>query len=475
MIFNSIEFIVFFIVFFISYWFLFREKLKQQNLLILIGSYVFYAHWNLTFLALIILSSFIGFFLGKQINNSADTKKKKLFLYIGISYGLGLLFFFKYYNFFISSFIELFLEFGITLHLHTLKIILPLGISFYTFKLISYLIDIYKEKIEACNNWIVYFSYIAFFPCLASGPIDRAKTLIPQLEKNRIFTYDKVSDGFRQILWGTFKKVVIADNCATFTNFIFENNQQLPASSLLLGAFFYTIQIYADFSGYSDMAIGISRLLGFEVTKNFDYPFFSRNIVEFWRKWHISLTSWMTEYVFTPLTIAFRDWGKLGITFAVMINFLLIGIWHGANWTYIFFGLIHGCLFLPIILKPKSKKKTESNIKILTEIFITFFIAMLIFILFRAETVGDALSYYSNLISLSLFSFPILPFKEAPVTLLFITLFIIVECIQKNKHHGLQLDHIKKPYMRLCIYYILIFCIILFGNTESNQFIYFKF
>ena len=475
MIFNSIEFIVFFIVFFVSYWFIFKGKLKQQNLLILIGSYFFYAYWDWRFLSLIVVSSLIGFYLGKLINNSSNTKIKRRLLFIGIFQGLCVLFFFKYYNFFISSFVELFSKLDITINLHTLKIILPIGISFYTFKILSYLIDIYKGKVEACNDWIAFFSYVAFFPCLTSGPIDKAKKLIPQLMNKRIFVYDQASDGLRQILWGLFKKIVIADNCATLTNYIFENHHILPASSLLIGVFFYAIQLYADFSGYTDMAIGVAKLLGFEITKNFDFPYFSKNIAEFWRKWHISLTSWMTEYVFTPLNIAFRDWGKLGIVSAVLINFLIIGTWHGANWTFIIFGLLHGLLFLSVILRP-AKKKKKSDVVNLLKISTTFFVVMLTLVFFRVDSINDALSYYYNLLSPSLFSFPVLPYrKSALITLIFIILFIIVEWIQKDKHHGLQLNHIKNSFMRLSIYYILIFCIILFGNTDSNQFIYFNF
>ena len=234
-----------------------------------------------------------------------------------------------------------------------------LGISFFTFRTLSYLLDIDKGKIKAEKNWVVFFAYVSFFPSILSGPIDRAKNLIPQLEKKRAFDYNQAIDGLRQILWGLFKKIVIADNCAPFVNQIFNNYQSYPSSSLLLGAFFYAIQIYADFSGYSDMAIGISRLMGFNITKNFDFPFFAQNIAEYWRKWHMSLTSWLTDYVFTPLSIAFRDYGKWGLTFAIIINFTIIGIWHGPNWTYVLFGFLHGCYFIPLILRGTMNKKNK--------------------------------------------------------------------------------------------------------------------
>ena len=351
MIFNSVLFFVFFGIFFLIYHFVFNNNLKAQNFFLLIGSYVFYGWMDGKLLYFIIGASVLNFILGFYIEKQQQYLKRKVLLYIGLLQGIGGLFFFKYYNFFIESFNHLFQSFGVNISMKTLNFIVPLGISFFTFRTISYLLDIYKGKIQATKDWIVFLNYISFFPTVLSGPIDKSNTFIPQLEKQRKFNYDLITDGFRQIIWGLFKKTVIADNCALITNQIFADYEILPASSLLLGAFLYTIQIYADFSGYSDMAIGVSKLLGFNVSKNFDYPFFSQNIAEFWRKWHISLTTWLTEYVFTPLSIIFRDFNKLGLVFSILINFTIIGIWHGANWTYILFGFLHGSYFIPLILK----------------------------------------------------------------------------------------------------------------------------
>ena len=236
---------------------------------------------------------------------------------------------------------------------------IPLGISFFTFRTISYVLDVYNENIEATKDWLVFFNYVAFFPSILSGPIDKSKLFIPQLETNRIFDYKEASSGIRQILWGLFKKVVVADNCSFFVNEIFGNNYDYSGATLLIGAIFFSFQLYADFSGYSDMAIGVSRVLGFNISKNFDFPFFSQNIAEFWRKWHISLTSWLTEYVFTPLNFSLRKLGKTGLIISILINFTICGIWHGANWTYILFGFIHGCLFIPLILNETLNKDNK--------------------------------------------------------------------------------------------------------------------
>ena len=405
-------------------------------------------------------------------------------MYFGLLVSLGGLIYLKYANFFITSILNAFSSPESAFHFETLNIIVPVGISFFTFRAISYLLDIDKGKIEATTSWIVFFNYLSFFPSLLSGPIDKAKGFIPQLEKKRTFDYEKAADGMRQILWGIFKKTVIADNCIGINNQLFTNYAHLPASSLLVGGFLFTVQIYADFSGYSDMAIGLSRLLGFSISKNFDFPFFAQNIAEFWRKWHISLTSWLTEYVFTPLTIAFRDIGNAGLIAAILINFTLIGLWHGPNWTYVLFGFLHGCYFIPLIYKGTVNKKKKSN----TKLFIppikealnmlgTFILVMLTFILFRSENLTMALHYYERLFSVSFFSFPIIPFGKIQklYTFAFILLMFVIEWLNRDKEYGLQLTTIKQKGLRISIYYLIIFAIILFQADRVNQFIYFKF
>ncbi|MEJ6979555.1 MBOAT family O-acyltransferase [Pedobacter sp. P351] len=482
MLLNSEIFLVFFILFFLLYWLVFNKNLKLQNILVLAASYIFYAWSDWRFLSFLIFASALNFYLGIYI--SKNTRYKRLLLYIGLLQGLGSLAYFKYFNFFIDSFKEAFQSFNIHLNVHTLNILIPLGISYFTFKTISYLLDINKGKIKPTTDWIVFFAYVSFFPTLLSGPIDNAKSFIPQLEKKRPFDYIETREGLRQILWGVFKKMVIADKCALIVNPIFDDYQNMPGSTLLVGAFFYTIQIYTDFSGYSDMAIGIARLIGFRVTKNFDYPFFAQNIAEFWRKWHMSLTSWLTEYVFTPLNIYFRDYGKLGLIAAIIINFVVVGIWHGANWTFVLFGFLHGCYFIPLILRGtfNKKKKIAKNSFLpsfseLTNVLLTFTLVMLTYIVFRADNISQAFNFYKILFSESLFSIPLIPSGRLVLftTTLFIFLMMLVEWLQREKEYGLQIDLANRPAIRLSIYYILIFAIILFSTDNENQFIYFKF
>jgi D-alanyl-lipoteichoic acid acyltransferase DltB (MBOAT superfamily) len=418
------------------------------------------------------------------MDKTSNAKHKQWLLYVGLIQGIGGLAYFKYFNFFINSFQDAFHVFGVNLNLHTLNIIIPLGISFFTFRTLSYVLDINNGKIQATKDWVVFFTYVSFFPSILSGPIDRSKNLIPQLEKKREFDYNLATDGLRQILWGLFKKVVIADNCATITNQIFDNYQRLPASSLLLGAFFYTIQLYADFSGYSDMAIGISKLLGFRIAKNFDFPFFAQNIAEFWRKWHISLTSWLTDYVFTPLSIAFRDYGKQGTILAILINFTIIGIWHGANWTYVLFGFLHGCYYIPLILKGAMNKKSKvAKDKMLPSFreFInmlgTFVLIMMTLILFRSNTIADAVSYILRLFSSSIFWIPQFELTQrivVPFIIIFILLMLIIEWLAREHQIETYIQN-KSKFTRWVYYIILTILIVNFGRFGSNQFIYFQF
>jgi len=486
MIFNSIPFAVFFVIFLTLYWYVFRQSLRLQNLLILAGSYFFYGWWNWKFLFLLIASTALNYYLGIYIAKAADPKKRKWLLYVGLLQGLGGLIFFKYYNFFITSFADAFSFFNVHLHVNTLQLILPLGISFYTFRTLSYLLDVDKGKIEPCKDWVIFFSYVAFFPSLISGPIDKAKLLVPQLEKLRSFNKHQFNDGLRQILWGLFKKTVVADNCAGIANDIFDNYHTLPASSLAIGAFFYMIQLYADFSGYSDMAIGVAKLMGINVTKNFNFPFFAQNIADYWRRWHISLTAWLTEYVFTPLSIAFRDYGKFGLALAIIINFTICGIWHGANWTFVIFGFIHGCYFIPLIIKGTMFKKNKvpvntlfPSLKELMNMLGTFVLVVLAEIIFRADTVAHGIDYYKQLFSLSLFDKPVLADKSATLACFIFTLILIVaEWLQRSKDHGLQFapNLSKLKFYSLAVAMsLIIWSIFIWSVSENKAFIYFQF
>lgn len=484
MVFNSLTFLLFFVSFFLLYWFLGNKNVKVQNSILLLGSYLFYGWADWRFLFLIIAISALNFYLGIFIEKTSNPKRRKFLVYVGLIQGIGGLAFFKYYNFFVTSINDSIHLLNGNLNLQTLNIIVPLGISFFTFRTISYILDIDKGKIEATKNWVVFFNYVSFFPSVLSGPIDKSKMFIPQLEKKRHFDYCQSVDGLRQILWGLFKKVVIADNCALITQRVFDNYQSLQGSTLLLGAFLYTIQIYSDFSGYSDMVIGFSRLIGFNVTKNFDFPFFSQNIAEFWRKWHMSLTFWLTEYVFTPLSITFRDYGKLGLILAIIINFTICGIWHGANWTYVLFGFLHGCYFIPLILKGTMNKKIKitkgkliPNFKEFINIFKTFILVMLTFIIFKSQTIYNAFEYYQCLFSKSLFSIPDLENKDgiSIIILFFILVMILIEWNGREEQYGIAKIFVKKHKIyRLVFYYFIIILIFMFAGS-GQQFIYFQF
>jgi alginate O-acetyltransferase complex protein AlgI len=479
MIFNSLPFLLFFLAFFLLYWSLPNRNPRQQNMLLLLGSFFFYGWWDWHFLFLLAFSTTSIFLIGIQIEKQINPRGKKIFLNAGLILIIGLLFVFKYFNFFVSSFIALLVNFSVHSNLKYLNFVLPLGISFYSFKLVGYLLDVYHNKFNASTNWVTFSMYTAFFPSLISGPIDKATLLMPQLETPRRFNYAQACGGIRQILWGLFKKAVIADNLAPFTNQIFDHYGTYSGSTLMIGVILYAMQLYTDFSGYSDMAIGIARLLGIEITKNFDFPFFSQNIAEFWRKWHISLTAWLTEYIFTPLNIHFRDLGKTGLILAIIINFTICGIWHGANWTYVLFGVLHGCYFIPLIIRGRLFKRVNKNItetqltlRVLFNMTSTFLLVSLTWVFFRADTVRQAFQYITRLFSLSFFHKPeIFPVKS----FLLISIFMTVEWIGRGNNYAIEnLDKKLVRPMRWAIYYGLILTIFYFSGKEE-QFIYFQF
>ena len=485
MLFNSIEFLFFFIIVF-SFYYVLKEKTKQQNVLLLIASYVFYAwtNWKILPLLMVITVCFYG--LGIAIYEAKTEKCKQQFATLGIILGVGMLLYFKYTNFFISSFKDLFESIGFQTNGHSFHILVPVGISFYTFRLLSYVIDTYRGKYEPTKDFIAFATYVAFFPCILSGPIDRPNTLIPQLKEKRPFNSVLAIDGLRQILWGAFKKMVVADNIAPIVNQIFEYQDTMPANRLLLSAIFYTFQIYGDFSGYTDMATGIAKLLGFRVTKNFNYPLFAQNIADFWRRFHISLTSWLTDYIFMPLNIQWRDWGNRGMILAIIINFVICGLWHGANWTFVLFGLYHGLLFIPIILSGSMFKKTKITVnqwklptlKVFGKMLLTFFLVTMGLIVFRADSISQAFSYITRLFSTSLFSINIGEYDVGRIkVLLSFIMILVLLCIEwfgRDKEHALSNFGIKQKWLRYAFYYFILFCILFYKGTEQ-QFIYFQF
>ena len=357
MLFNSFEYLLFLPTVFLLYWFVFNKQIKLQNLLLLAVSYVFYGWWDWRFLSLIVFSSIIDFYCGIYINKSKSEQLKKRWLILSMLVNLGFLGVFKYFNFFSKSLEEALHSVGYQIDTLTLNIILPVGISFYTFQTMSYTIDVYRNKLKPTKDSVAFFAFVSFFPQLVAGPIERATNLLPQFYKKRTLDYNQATDGLRQILWGLFKKIVIADNCAIIVNQIFDNYTDYNASTLIIGAIFFAFQIYGDFSGYSDIAIGTSRLFGFNLMQNFAFPYFSRDIAEFWRRWHISLSTWFRDYVYIPL-----GGSRGGISMKIrntFIIFIVSGFWHGANWTFIIWGALNAIYFLPLLLLNKNRTNTN--------------------------------------------------------------------------------------------------------------------
>lgn len=479
MLFNSFDFAVFFPIVFFLYWAL-SKNLRAQNVLILAASYVFYAWWDYRFLFLLIFSISLDYFSGLKIDQSKSQRGKKTWLLISILINLGFLGFFKYYNFFIDSFSSLLSEVGIHGDTWTLQIILPVGISFYTFHGLSYVFDIYYNRVKPTTNFIDYSVFVSFFPLLVAGPIERATHLLPQVQKPRTFDYANVVDGLRQVLWGLFKKIVIADTCAGYVNTIFAGYETVSGSTLLLGAVLFAFQIYGDFSGYSDIALGISKMMGFSLIRNFAYPYFSRDIAEFWRRWHISLSTWFRDYLYVPLG---GSKGSTGLRVRnTFIIFIVSGFWHGANWTFIIWGLLHAMFFLPLLLSRKNRTHLEivaqdSTLPSLREfgsMVFTFGLVTFAWIFFRAENVGQAFSIVKQIFSSSTLTAPDVEFKMVWLAGLLL-MFILIEWAGRRNQYALQQFALRYPrVMRWSFYNLLLFLILLFGGKE-HQFIYFQF
>lgn len=477
MLFNSVEYAVFLPIVFLLYWFVFNRNVKGQNLFVLVASYVFYAWWDWRFLGLIIITSLTTYVSGLIIDKNRETPQKaKLVSALNVVVNLLILGVFKYYDFFVTSFANAFLG-GKTDGL-LLKLVLPVGISFYTFKALSYSIDVYRGKMEPTRDIVQFFAFVSFFPQLLAGPIDRAMTLLPQFAKPRTFKYEEGVDGMRQILWGLFKKMVIADNCAVYVDQIFSSYQTQSGSTLLIAAILYTFQIYGDFSGYSDMAIGTGKLFGFRFMQNFKVPYFSRDIAEFWRRWHISLTSWFRDYIYIPMGGSRCSKGRIVLnTFVV---FLVSGLWHGANWTFIAWGAYHALLFLPLILLGKNRRFRDTvaegrlfpNLKELGQMLLTFFLAVVGWIIFRADSIAQAWSYMQGVIDKSLFTVPDAPGITG--VSLGIAVMLVVEWLQRKREYALDLATVKPSVFRYAIYLGVLFLTFAFGGHTEN-FIYFQF
>jgi D-alanyl-lipoteichoic acid acyltransferase DltB (MBOAT superfamily) len=480
LLFNSIDFAVFLPIVFTVYWVLNKTNLKWQNLFIVVASYVFYGWWDYRFLSLILFSTLVDYFVGLNLKDEANVRKRKLLLFLSIGVNLGFLGFFKYYNFFVESFVDAFSILGTRIQPNTLNIILPVGISFYTFQTLSYTIDVYNKKLAPTRDFIAFAAYVSFFPQLVAGPIERATNLLPQFFKKREFLYTDAIDGLKQMLWGMFKKVVIADNAALYANEIFANSDEHSGSTLLLGSFFFAFQIYGDFSGYSDIAIGTSRLFGFNLMRNFAYPYFSRDIAEFWRRWHISLSTWFRDYLYIPLGGSKGGTSrKLRNTFII---FIVSGFWHGANWTFIFWGALNALYFVPLLLTNSNRKnmgivaegRMIPNMKEVFGILTTFILTLFAWIFFRAENLNHAFRYVSGIFSTSFFQLPnFMDYK--PSFFWMLLLLIVIEWAGRTGEYGIQkVTNIKQRYLRWSIYYMILVSIILFRGRQQ-EFIYFQF
>lgn len=476
MLFTSAEFLVFLPLVFALYWLL-AHRLKWQNLLVVVASYVFYGWWDWRFLLLIAFTSACSFAFGLLINrslNEGKERKARWFNTLNIVINIAILALFKYHNFFVESLVSLFPRIGAEKLL--LNLILPVGISFYTFQALSYTIDVYRQKIEPTRDVVQFFAYVSFFPQLVAGPIERATQLLPQFGKEREFNDAMAVDGIRQMLWGFFKKIVVADNCAVFVDNIWGNYAGQSGSTLLVASFLFSIQIYCDFSGYSDIAIGCAKLFGIKLMRNFNVPYFSRDIAEFWRRWHISLTTWFRDYIYIPM--GGSRVSKAKVIRNTLVIFLVSGLWHGANWTFVVWGAYHALLFLPLIVMGKNRKYTNivaeervlPSLKEFGQMLLTFLLAMVGWVLFRSETIGQAWDFLGGMFDKSLFTMPTIPVK----TLLFVAIMLVVEWIQRKKEHGFVMDGVKSGVLRYACYIAVLAVIFVFG-VFNESFIYFQF
>lgn len=482
MFFNSINFAIFLPIVFFLYWFVTNKSLKLQNILLLASSYFFYACWDWRFLFLLMFSTLLDYYTGLKMAETESKTTKKVWFWLSITINLGFLGVFKYYNFFAESFSAAVSNFGLQVNPWTLKVILPVGISFYTFHGLSYVIDIYKDRIKAEKNFIDYSVFVSFFPLLVAGPIERASHLLPQIKKKRVFNYEQAVDGLRQILWGLFKKVVIADLCAIYVNTVFNNSEDYSGSTLLIGAILFAFQIYGDFSGYSDIAIGTARLFGIDLLRNFAFPYFSRDIAEFWRRWHMSLSTWFRDYLYIPLGGSKGGmWMKIRNTFII---FIVSGFWHGANWTFIIWGFLNALYIMPSIIFNTNRNNLDivaqgkyfPTFKEFIAIVTTFSLTVFAWIFFRSDSVGHAISIITKIFSKSLFSIPNLSdIGLKPILMILLTAFIIIEWMGREEQFAIAKVGLKLPKaIRWVFYYAIVYFIFYFAGSEQ-QFIYFQF
>lgn len=479
MLFNSLQFAIFLPVVFGLFWLFFHRNTRLQNLFLLVVSYIFYGWWDWRFLFLIALSSIIDYSSGLGIDNSRSEKQRKAYLWLSLVSNLGMLGVFKYFNFFSHSLQDAFSTIGIELDAFTLDIVLPVGISFYTFQTLSYTIDVYRNQLKPTRDVIAFFAYVSFFPQLVAGPIERAINLLPQFYAPKKFSYPMALDGLRQILYGFFKKLVVADNCAVYVNQIFANYQEMSGLELTMGSVLFAFQIYGDFSGYSDIAIGTAKLFGFNLMTNFATPYFSRDIAEFWRRWHISLTTWFRDYVYIPL-----GGSRSGLERTIantFIVFLVSGFWHGANWTFIVWGLLNALYFMPLLLRGKNRSHLNNiaengflpSFRELFGMVSTFALTCLAWVFFRAESVSLAIDYIGLMFGQGFFpkEGSLVDWNMGPV--LFV--FIFFDWLGRKSGFAQFVGTIRNTFLRRVVYYFILCMILLYGEFNETAFIYFQF
>jgi len=477
MFFNSLSFAVFLPIVFVLYWFVFNKSKASQNAVLIVASYYFYSCWDWRFLFLLVFSTFLDYYTGLRIEKGKTDLGRKFWFWLSIGVNLGFLGIFKYYNFFASSLSEALNGIGLSTSPLLLNVVLPVGISFYTFHGLSYVIDIYLKRIKAETNFVDYSLFVSYFPLLVAGPIERATHLLPQVKVKRHFDFEKAKEGVYQFFWGLVKKVVIADTCATYANAIFDNYSAMNSLSLILGAVYFAFQIYGDFSGYSDMALGMSKLFGIDLLRNFNFPYFSRDIAEFWRRWHISLSSWFRDYLYIPLGGSSGGMGmKIRNTFII---FLVSGFWHGANWTFIAWGLINAIYFLPLLLLNKNRSNMETvvlqrnwdSVRVFGSILTTFLMSCLAWIFFRASSISQALQYIQQIFTDQRFTSQFLKNQRYNYELLFlIAAFVVVEWNSRT-----QVEPISGKYSGLKLVLCLAAILALGTFSDYKEFIYFQF
>ncbi len=481
MLFNSLTYFIFLTIVFLLYWYPLRKNRIGQNVLLLVASYVFYGWWDWRFLSLMFVSSLLDFWTGIRIHDATSDKTRKYFLWLSLAGNLGMLGFFKYYNFFIDSFVIFSQKLGFTAHIPTLQIILPVGISFYTFQTMSYSIDIYRRQMAPTRDPVAFFAFVSFFPQLVAGPIERASALLPQFERDRSFDLVKAKDGLRQILYGLVKKIVIADTLGQMVDGVFSTHSftHLPGPQLWLIMIFFTIQLYCDFSGYSDIAIGTARLFGFRLMRNFAFPFFSRNMVEFWQRWHISLTSWFRDYVFQPL----GGRTKTLLTRNILITYGLSGLWHGASWNYVTWGFLHGLYFIPLIfLRNRGRyKHIVAHDRILPplgdffQMLLTFSLCVFSLILFRTPNMQEAMQYISSLPHHWTIPLVLQILHTYWYGCVLVAGLLLFEWVQRRFEHPFELTQYSRRY-RWVFYFVAMILLLYLGSYETNQqYIYFQF